>query len=118
MLGLMAILLTKFLFRIDKEIKLDKSFITEEYRNLEKMSFEDRAVGIIFITTALLWIFRSDINFGFATIPGWSNLFSTAGYIDDVTVAITMSFLLFLIPSKEKKLRYLIIMHLIKFPGE
>jgi sodium-dependent dicarboxylate transporter 2/3/5 len=103
MLCAVAILLTKILFKVDKEIKFDKNFIGEEYKQLGKISFEEKAVSIVFIITTLLWIFRSDILFGFMTIPGWSNLLPTAEFIDDGTVAITMAFVLFLIPSKSAK---------------
>jgi len=103
MLCVVAILLTKILFKVDTEIKLDKNFIGEEYKRLGKFSFEEKTVSIVFIITSLLWIFRSDILFGFMTIPGWSNLLPTADFIDDGTVAITMAFILFLIPSKSGK---------------
>ncbi len=103
MLSVVAILLTKILFKVDNEIKLDKNFIGEEYIRLGKFSFEEKAVSVVFIVTALLWIFRSDIQFGFMTIPGWSNLLPTAEFIDDGTVAISMAFILFLIPSKSGK---------------
>ncbi len=103
MLCAVAILLTKILFKVDKELKLSKNFIREEYKQLGKFSFEEKAVSTVFVITALLWIFRSNIFFGFMTIPGWSNLLPTAAFIDDGTVAITMAFILFLIPSKTGK---------------
>ncbi len=96
MLSAVAFLLTKILFKVDKEIKLDKNFIGEEYKRLGKFSFEEKTVSIVFIITALLWIFRSDIQFGFMTIPGWSNLLPTAKFIDDGTVAITYGIYTFL----------------------
>ena len=103
MLCAVAILLTKVLFKVDKDVKLDKGFIEDEYKQLGKISFEEKTVSIIFMITALLWIFRSDILFGFGTIPGWSNLLPTAEFINDGTVAITMAFILYLIPSKSGK---------------
>jgi sodium-dependent dicarboxylate transporter 2/3/5 len=103
MLVFVAILLTKILFKVDKDVKLDKVFIEDEYKQLGKFSSEEKTISIIFLTTALLWIFRSDILLGFITIPGWSNLLPTAGFINDGTVAITMAFILFLIPSKSGK---------------
>ena len=39
-----------------------------------KISFEEKLILIIFIITAFLWIFRIDLNLGFITIPGWSNI--------------------------------------------
>jgi solute carrier family 13 (sodium-dependent dicarboxylate transporter), member 2/3/5 len=103
MFTVVAVLLTKVLFKVDKDVKLDKSFIENEYKLLGKFSFEEKAVSVVFITTAFLWIFRSDILLGFVTIPGWSNLLPTSDFINDGTVAITMAFILFLIPSKSGK---------------
>jgi sodium-dependent dicarboxylate transporter 2/3/5 len=103
MLFAVAILLTKVLFKVDKNVKLDKVFIVDEYKRLGKFSFEEKSVSIVFLITALLWIFRSDILLGFLTIPGWSNLLPTSGFINDGTVAVTMAFILFLIPSRSGK---------------
>jgi solute carrier family 13 (sodium-dependent dicarboxylate transporter), member 2/3/5 len=103
MLCVVAILLTKVLFRVDKDVKLNKEFIGDEYKQLGKISFEEKTVSIVFMITALLWIFRSDILFGLFTVPGWSNLLPTSDFINDGTVAITMAFILFLFPSKSGK---------------
>jgi sodium-dependent dicarboxylate transporter 2/3/5 len=101
MLFITSFLLTKILFKIDRSLTVDRNFIKEEYIKLGELTFEEAAVSIIFTVTALLWIFRSDINFGIFTIPGWSNLFANPDFINDGTVAITMAFILFLIPSRE-----------------
>ncbi len=101
MLMLMGIYLIKVLFKVDKDIKLDKDFIRKEYKQLGNFSFEEKAVSIVFCVTALLWIFRTNIDLGFLIIPGWSNLLPTSELINDGTVAITMAFMLFLIPTKK-----------------
>lgn len=103
MLIVVGSLLTKVFFKIDNSVTLNKNFIKEEYKQLGKFSFEEKAISLVFFTTALLWIFRGDINFGFITFPGWSNLLSSPDYIDDGTIAITMAFILFLIPSRSSK---------------
>lgn len=72
----------------------------EQYRQLGKMQFEEKIVMWDFILVALLWIFRADINIGFLIIPGWENLLNHPEYLNDGTVAIFMSILLFLIPSR------------------
>jgi solute carrier family 13 (sodium-dependent dicarboxylate transporter), member 2/3/5 len=100
MLTVTAIILTKFYFKVDKEVKIKKEFITEEYNRLGAFTYEQKAVSIIFSLTALLWIFRADLNIGIFLIPGWSRLLPYPDYINDGTVAITMALLLFLIPSK------------------
>jgi sodium-dependent dicarboxylate transporter 2/3/5 len=49
---------------------------------------------------ALLWLFRKDINIGNFTLPGWSGLMPVPQFVDDGTVAILISLLLFVIPSR------------------
>ncbi len=100
MLFSVGFLLTRVLFKIDKNVKLDTNFIRKEYSKLGKISFEEKAVSIVFCITAFLWIFRSNINFGIFEIPGWANILPTSSFINDGTVAISMAFILFLIPAK------------------
>jgi sodium-dependent dicarboxylate transporter 2/3/5 len=102
MLLAMGFVLTKVFFKTDKYIRLNKSFMSEEYKKLGRVSFEEKAVAVVFCITAFLWIFRSNINLGFLVIPGWSNLIPTSEFINDGTVAIGMAFLLFLLPAKRK----------------
>lgn len=105
MLIFAAVLITKVFFKVDKDIVIDKNFTATEYKKLGKPSFEEKVVGIVFCATAILWIFRTNLNLGFITITGWASIFSVPAYIDDGTVAITMAFLLFLFPSKNKVIR-------------
>lgn len=100
MLVFTAFLLTKVLYKVDKSVYLNKEFIKNEYIKLGTMTFEEKFVSIIFASTVFLWIFRANLNIGFLMIPGWSNLFKNAAFINDGTVAITMASLLFLIPSR------------------
>lgn len=71
--------------------------------NKTAMTYEEKAVATIFILTALCWIFRKDIDIGLFIIPGWSQLFEYASYIDDGTVAITAALLLFILPSRNRQ---------------
>ncbi|MBK9097768.1 MAG: SLC13/DASS family transporter [bacterium] len=116
MLISVGVLLTKILFKVDEKINLGREFIKLEYQQLGKLSFEERAVSIIFVLTAILWIFRSDIFLGFTTIPGWSNLLPNSELINDGTVSITMAFILFLIPSKSGKRALLDAAAFVKIP--
>jgi sodium-dependent dicarboxylate transporter 2/3/5 len=70
---------------------------------LGPLSKQERYVLTIFVLTALLWIFRADINLGMLRIPGWSSLLGLDTYVHDSTVAIFMSLLTFLIPAPDKK---------------
>lgn len=89
-----------------KDIKLQGGQVTvfrDEYKSLGKISYEERVVMVLFTMMALLWFFRSNIDFGIIYIPGWVNLFDNPQYFQDGTVAVLIATLLFLIPSKNKK---------------
>jgi len=102
MLIFIGFLLIKVFFKFDKNLRINPSFIKEENLKLGKITFEELTVALIFSITALLWIFRSDLNLGFVLIPGWGRLLPYPDYINDGTVAIGMALILFLIPSKNK----------------
>lgn len=74
-----------------------------EYKLLGSAKIEEKIVLYLFIILALLWIFRSGFTIESVKIPGWSKLFKTPAFINDGTVAMFMSLLLFMIPSKSKK---------------
>ncbi|NNK98567.1 MAG: SLC13/DASS family transporter [Xanthomonadales bacterium] len=75
----------------------------KEYQLLGPAKPEEKIVFVLFVTMAFLWIFRSGFHIGFVNIPGWSQLFANPGYINDGTVAIFISIILFIIPSKSRK---------------
>lgn len=100
MLFITSVLLTKVLYKIDKTIKIDRNFIKDEYKKLGVMSFEEKVVSTTFALTAILWIFRTDLNFGILVIPGWSNLLAYSDFVNDGTVAVVMAFILFVVPAK------------------
>lgn len=82
---------------------IDKTTFSDQYKSLGKTTFEEKVILIDFILLALLWLTRSDISIGSAIIPGWASLFNYPDYLNDGTVAIAMSLILFLIPSKNEK---------------
>ncbi len=83
-----------------KEINIEKNIFKDAYAKLGAISYEEKIVLTAFISVALLWIFRADINFGNYKITGWASLFKHPKYINDGTVAIGISILLFMIPEK------------------
>ena len=99
MLLFAAFLLTKVFYKYDKDLQINRNFIRDEYVQLGKISFEELTIAVIFFSTAMLWIFRVDMNLGFVVIPGWERLFSFSKYLNDGTVAIGMALLLFIIPA-------------------
>jgi len=82
---------------------LKVSAFKNEYKALGKPKPEERIVFVLFVTLALLWIFRSGFNIQSFVVPGWSGIFKTPDYINDGTVAIFIAMLLFIIPSKSQK---------------
>ena len=82
--------------------KMDKSVIRSELNKLGPMSRPEKYTLAVFVITALLWMFRSDINLGFFDIPGWTTLFGLEDYITDSTVAILMALTTFLIPAEKQ----------------
>ena len=81
---------------------------TQQTQSPGPMSFAERAVLVVFVTTALLWIFRADIELGAFTIPGWSRVLGHPDYVTDSSVAITMGLLLFAIPADRKAGQYVL----------
>ncbi len=74
-----------------------------EYKQLGKAKPEEKIVLVLFGLLIFLWIFRTEINLKTVIIPGWERLFEHPGFINDGTVAILFSLLLFMIPSKTQK---------------
>jgi len=93
-----------FVYRPRKEnwILSDKATFHDQYAELGKQSFEEKTVLAVFVSMALLWMFRADIAIGSLTIPGWINLLPFPKFIEDGTVAIAVSLILFLVPSKKE----------------
>ncbi len=95
--------LVKWLFRPSKQIKVEKSFINNEYLKLGKITHEEKWVSVLFVLISFLWLSRVSIDLGFAVIPGWSTLLASGKSIDDGTVAIAIGILLFILPAKASK---------------
>lgn len=94
------LLMTRFIFRIDKDLQLSRETFREEREGLGRMSWEEKIIAVIFATTALLWVSRTDITIGSVTLPGWTRLWEPFLAIDDGTIAIAMALLLFMIPTR------------------
>ena len=92
-----------FMYKPKKEDKGNEEVLRKEYSKLEKISPNEKMVFVLFVTLAFLWIFRAGIKLDNFYIPGWSQLFSNPKFINDGTVAISIAFLLFVIPAKGDK---------------
>jgi sodium-dependent dicarboxylate transporter 2/3/5 len=96
--------LTKVILRPRlKEIPGEKTIIEEDLSMLGRMSRGEVMTLTVFVFVALAWIFRKNIDMGFITIPGWSNVLGLEKYVHDSTVAICGALLLFVLPVNFKK---------------
>ena len=81
-------------------VNMSKDSFAQQYKELGKISYEERVILVDFILLALLWLTRSNIVIGDFKIHGWSSLFPWPEYLNDGTVAMTMAVALFLLPAK------------------
>jgi sodium-dependent dicarboxylate transporter 2/3/5 len=82
---------------------LKSSIIEQELKDLGPMTRAEKYTLIIFITTGVLWLTRSDIDLGAFHLAGWAGLLGLTGMIHDSTVAIAMAALTFIIPAGEER---------------
>jgi sodium-dependent dicarboxylate transporter 2/3/5 len=102
MLVVAWLLITRVFYRTSDAIKVDDDVIVAERSQLGAISYEEKVVLAVFAATAVLWVFRVDLQVGFTSIPGWSRLLPEPDMIDDGTVAITMASVLFFIPTRNR----------------
>jgi len=96
------LVLTRLVFPSPTHLTLDPAILKRERESLGKISYEEKVVAAVFCLTALLWIFRSDLNLGIFSLRGWATALPFAELIDDGTIAITMALTLFLIPARRE----------------
>lgn len=97
-LPLIWIYITRY-FRISGSFSGSEDIVEAELKALGKMSIGEKRVFVIFLITALGWIFRRDFVFDEAVIPGWGTLLGVGDYVHDSTVAVACAMLLFLLPD-------------------
>ena len=102
MILIIWLLLTQVFFRTPAHVTVDQTVVEKEYKALGPTSAEEKKVLLVFALTALLWIFRKDLNLGMVVVPGWASLLPFQGMVDDGTVAIFMALTLFLLPTTSK----------------
>ncbi len=90
---------------------LDRGFFLKRIRELGAVRRGEWIMLVLFILTAVLWIFRTDFKFGAEPlIPGWNRLTASwlmawdipekeaFEFISDATVGMTVAMLMFVIP--------------------
>ncbi|MBP6941331.1 MAG: SLC13/DASS family transporter [Syntrophorhabdaceae bacterium] len=83
-----------------KELPGGPQLIKEERAKMGTWGKGEKAVGIIFLITALAWIFSGEKKIGETTIYGLQTIFP---WIDDSTIAVFMAIALFCIPISLEK---------------
>lgn len=107
--GLAFLVLRWFFVPRGLRLAIDRAYFREVAKELGPMRYEERAVALVFLGTVLLWLFRSDIDFGGWTLPGWAGLFGQkADWMQDAVPAILAALLLFVWPSRQEKGRNLL----------
>ena len=86
-------------FGIKGKFPGSKEIINQELHSLGKISTAEKRILIIFILTALAWVFRKDFQFNDFVIHGWASLLGIDHLVHDSTVAIIAAILMFLTPS-------------------
>ena len=102
-------LLTRLLFPVTKDLFFGgEELIDTEIKKLGRMSTGERGVLIIFLLTALAWIFRVDLKLDFVTIPGWASRLKIDDKVSDATIAMMAGTMLFMIPTNFKRGEFLL----------
>ncbi len=83
--------------------QVGKDTFRKQLKEMGPMRYEEKVILVNFVLVAFLWLFRSDIDIGNFVVPGWSGLLPESAYINDGTVAIIISVILFVIPSGQDK---------------
>lgn len=109
-----------FLRQVHLEIK--RAYFINAYREMGKLSWEEKWLFGLFAGCIVLWLTRADIDFGNGRFYGWNHIFPHPEFTDDALVAVFAALALFLVPSRgnpgeallvwddAKKLRYDIIL--------
>jgi len=100
--------LTRIAFRVPATAPgSDGRVVHRTLADLGPMSIPERRVMLVFAATAFLWVFRADLDVGFAILPGWTRILPNPKAVDDTVIAVAMATVLFVLPSGEPGTRLL-----------
>jgi solute carrier family 13 (sodium-dependent dicarboxylate transporter), member 2/3/5 len=83
---------------------IDPQMFVDQYAAMGPWSREQITVAVLFVSLAIGWVFRADLDFSAVVIPGWYNLFPAPDTISDTTIGIVIGFLLMIIPARASML--------------
>lgn len=82
----------------------ERQVFVDELRALGPPGYQERAVAVVGVILALLWIFRADIELGTVVIPGWERLpWLQPELLHDSTIGILMGLVLFILPARNEQ---------------
>ncbi len=90
--------LTRY-YRVKGRLGGGPSVVRTEWEAIGSMRPGEQRVLVVFVLTALGWIFRRDWTIDQAVIPGWGTLLGVADYVHDSTVAMLGALALFILPD-------------------
>lgn len=94
------LLLTRVVLRLPAgELLGGREVVAGLRRDLGPMGRDERLCGLVFASTAVLWMTGSGLTVGDTRVPGWREALGVAGVVDDAVVAVAMALLLFVLPS-------------------
>lgn len=104
-------LMTRFLLPVPPGGSSAREVVLREREQLGRMGRGARMMTAVFVLTALLWVTRGDLDFGWVRLPGWSRLLSASGesaagggaWVSDSTVALVMAVLCFALPVEPRR---------------
>jgi sodium-dependent dicarboxylate transporter 2/3/5 len=105
---LIWLFLTRVYTRLEGKVEGAGRIIQRERDRLGAISRGEAMVAVVFVLTALGWIFRRDISLGSVTIPGWASFLGVENHVHDATVAIVATLVLFSVPVNFRKREFLL----------
>ncbi len=92
--------LTRAALRVDGDSQAGAAVLEAQRRSLGRLRTAERRAAWIFGAAIFGWVFRSDLELGGVTIPGWERLLPGLE-LSNSTVALALALLCFLLPSGE-----------------
>ncbi len=85
------------------EIKIEDSFVQQEFVKLGPPSRDEKIIGFLILVLFAGFLFKDNIDLGSFTIPGYSNLLPDSKAIKESTLMMFICMLFYFIPSKKEK---------------
>jgi sodium-dependent dicarboxylate transporter 2/3/5 len=97
-------LLTRFALRVDGDSLAGAQVLEQQRRALGRLRPGERRAAWVFAAAVFGWVFRSDLELGLFTLPGWERLLpEPRPEISNSTVALALALLCFVLPSGEAR---------------